>query len=185
MAEIPLIGSRNLDDGPVIRLLYCLVCKSIEELPMHHGTPETDTLLQISVERHVFPSGEPHKGKLFVIPVKMWGEPKNKKAIIEQLKGGGSEGLAEIDPDYYNTKMTFHEDAMKCWEAHSRPGDKTVGCGDYQSESKRLLPNTEKERRDLGLPSAADSGLKVYLCQFCPYQQRVVETNRFKQGMYN
>lgn len=178
MADIPLIGSRAMDDGPVIRLLFCLVCKTLEELPMHHGPAETDTLLEISVEKHVFPSGEPHKGKLFVVPVKIWADPKNKKAVIDQLKGGGSEGLAEIDPDYYDTKMTFHEDAMNCWNSHNRPGDKAIGCSDYQDESKRLLPNTAKERRDMGLPSAAESGPKVYLCQFCPYQQRVVETRR-------
>jgi hypothetical protein len=184
MAEVPLLGSREID-GPVIRLLYCLVCGSIEELPMHHGPAETDVLLQISVEKHVFPSGEPHKGKLFILPVKTWADNKQKKAIIDQLKGGGSSGLADVDPTYYDTKMTFHEDAMKCWQAHNRPGDQSVGCSDYQSESKRLLPSTEKERRDLGLPSASESGLKVYTCQFCPYHQRVIETKRFQAGMYN
>jgi hypothetical protein len=183
MSNIPLIGSREVD-GPVIRLLYCLVCGSIEELPMHHGPVETDVLLEISVERHAFPSGEPHKGKLFILPVKTWVDQTQKKAIIEQLKGGGSSGLADIDPTYYDTKMTFHEDAMKCWEKHNRPGDKSVGCSDYQNEDKRLLPNTAKERKSLGLSTAADSGLKVYLCQFCPYQQRVVESQRMAQGMY-
>lgn len=177
MSDIPLIGSRDID-GPVIRLLHCLVCSSIEELPMHHGPAETDVLLEISVEKHKFPSGEPHKGKLYVLPVKTWTDQKQKKAIIDQLKGGGSGGLADVDPEYYNTKMTFHEDAMKCWSAHNRPGDKAVGCQDYQSESKRLLPDTAKERKELGLESAASSGMKVYLCQFCPYQQRVVESQR-------
>jgi len=185
MAEIPLIGSRNLDDGPVIRLLYCLVCKTIEELPMHHGPVETDVLLEISVERHKFPSGEPHKGKLFILPVKTWSDNKQKKAIIDQLKGGGSSGLADMDPTYYDTKMTFHEDAMECWKSHNRPGDKSVGCSDYRSESKRLIPDTNKERKDMGLPSATESALKVYLCQFCPYQQRVIETQRMAQGMYD
>jgi hypothetical protein len=182
MAEIPLVGKRDLEDGPVIRLLYCLVCSTIEELPMHHGPVETDVLLEISVERHKFPSGEPHKGKLFILPVKTWSDAKQKKAIIEQLKGGGAGGLADLDPNYYDTKMTFHEDALKCWESHGRPGDKAIGCTDYQDESKRLLPDTVKERKEMGLPSAAESALKVYLCQFCPYQQRVIETQRFKSG---
>lgn len=182
MSDIPLIGSREID-GPVIRLLYCLVCNSIEELPMYTGPVEGDILLEISVERHQFPSGEPHKGKLFVLPVKTWTDAAQKKAIIEQLKGGGSSGLADVDPTYYDTKMTFHEDAMKCWESHNRPGDKTVGCGDYQSDSKRLLPDTAKERAAMGLPSAADSGLKVYLCQFCPFQQRAIEIKRIQQGL--
>lgn len=183
MAEIPLIGSRAVE-GPVIRLLYCLVCGSIEELPMYDGPTDGDLLLQISVEKHVFPSGEPHKGKLFILPVKTWVDPKQKKAIIDQLKGGGSSGLADVDPTYYDTKMTFHDDAMKCWESHNRPGDKAFGCGDYQSESKRLLPNTEKERRDLGLPSASESSMKVYLCQFCPFQQRAVEIQRMKNNHF-
>lgn len=183
MSNVPLIGSREID-GPVIRLLYCLVCNSIEELPMYNGPVEGDVLLEISVEKHKFPSGDPHKGKLFVLPVKTWVDPKQKKAIIDQLKGGGSSGLADIDPTYYDTKMTFHEDALRCWESHNRPGDRSVGCGDYQSDDKRLLPSTAKERKDLGLPSAAESGMKVYLCQFCPYQQRVTEINRMKNGMY-
>ena len=183
MSNIPLIGSREID-GPVIRLLYCLVCGSIEELPMHHGPVETDVLLEISVERHKFPSGEPHKGKLFILPVKTWTDQKQKKAIIEQLKGGGSGGLADLDPSYYETKMTFHDDALSCWEKHNRPGDKSVGCTDYKDESKRLLPDTVKERAELGLPSAADSAIKVYLCQFCPYNQSVIEAKNMELGLY-
>lgn len=182
MADIPLIGSRPIE-GPVIRLLYCLVCNSIEELPMYDGPVEGDVLLELSVERHKFPSGEPHKGKLFVLPVKTWVDQKQKKAIIDQLKGGGSSGLADVDPTYYDTKMTFHDDAMKCWNAHNRPGDKSFACADYRSEDKRLLPSTAKERRDLGLPSAAESGMKVYLCQFCPFHQRAVEIQRMQQGL--
>jgi hypothetical protein len=150
---------------------------------MYSGPVEGDVLLEISVDRHKFPSGEPHKGKLFILPVKTWTDAAQKKAIIDQLKGGGSGGLADMDPSYYDTKMTFHEDAMKCWESHNRPGDKSVGCGDYQSESKRLLPDTAKERAAMGLPSAADSGLKVYLCQFCPFQQRAIEIKRLQQGL--
>jgi hypothetical protein len=186
MADAPLIGKREFEHGgPVIRLLYCLVCNSIDELPAHAGGPETDYLLEITVEKHVFPSGEPHKGKLFILPVKTWANVEHRKGIINQLKGGGAEGLDAMTPekDFYSTKMQFAEDAMTCYEKHSRP---QIGCTDYKSPDKRLLPKTAKERADVGLESPENApGPKIYLCNFCPFHSVAITNARMKQGLYD
>lgn len=186
MADAPLIGKREMEHtGPVIRLLFCLVCNTMEELPFHEGPPETDILLKITLEHHVFPSGEPHVGKMFVLPVKTWANTAHRKEIIKQLKGESVTGLDAMteEADFYSTKMTFAEDAMKCYQYHLRPKD---SCGDYLSPSKRLLPKTDKERKDVGLPSPTDApGPKIYLCNFCPYHSVVSQKKRAMRGMYN
>lgn len=183
--DIPLIGKRDLHDGPVLRLLFCFECNTVEELPPHDGPPETDLLLEMTVEKHEYPSGLRHMGKLFILPVKTWAKTESRKAIIEQLKGKGAQGLDALDPDanFYETKMQFAEDAMQCWKYHLQPSD--PGCNDYESEEKRLLPKTHKERIELGLPDPANSGApKVYLCHFCPYHAVATTKKRALRGMY-
>ena len=185
MSDVPLIGKRELQDGPVIRLVLCLVCNTIDELPPHDGPPETDVLLEITLEKHEFPSGERHMGKMFLLPVKSWANPQHRKEIIKQLTSGGSAGLDELDPDksFYDTKMQFAEDAMQCYNYHLRPSD--PGCPDYETEPKRLLPKTHKERIELGLPDPANSGApKVYLCHFCPFHTVATTKKRMIRGMY-
>lgn len=187
MADAPLIGRRELHDGPVIRLLFCLVCNTVDELPPHDGPPETDVLLELTAEKHEFPSGERHQGKLFILPFKTWAKKESRHAIIDQLKGKGAQGLDALDPDggYYDTRMQFAEDAMDCWKYHMRP-DESHGCNDYESPQKRLLPKTDRERREAGLPDPAHSGgPKVFLCHFCPYHSTVVTKKRAMRGMYD
>jgi hypothetical protein len=182
----PVIGSKPID-GPIIRLLVCLVCETIEELPDYEGPVQYDYLLEISVEKHKFPSGEEHKGRLFKVPVKSWANSKDKKEILDQLKAGGSRGLDELDPEkkFYETKMTFAQEAMSCWEKHNRVTLST-GCEDYESPSKRLLPDTAKERGELGLPKPEHlQGPKVFSCHFCPYHGQVIQRRRQIAGLYN
>jgi hypothetical protein len=168
--------------GPDIRLLYCMVCDSIEELPPFEGVPEDDHLLEILVDQHKFASGEPHKGHLLKLPLLQWESPGLRKEIIKQLKGGGSKGIDEFDPDFYATRSTFQEDALKCYNAHLRPQD---GCPDYESASKRLLPNTKADRKELGLVDPAKApGPKNYLCQFCPIHSVVQQRLRSLRGEY-
>lgn len=179
----PVIGSKPIE-GPVIRLLRCFVCETWEELPDHEGPTNTDVLLDITLEKHVFPSGDPHVGKLFKVPVKTWMNPEQRKAVLDQLGKGGARGLDEIDPDksFYDTKMQFAQDAMDCWMRHNQPKN---DCDDYQKDSKRLLPNTAKERQELGLPMPKDlEGVKIYTCNFCPYHGEVVQRRRKIMGMY-
>ncbi len=164
--SVPLIGQRPADKEPMFRLLYCLVCDTLEELPPYDGEPELDHLLAVACENHVFPSGEPHKGKLYRLPIRAWAHTESKKEIIRQIKGGGSMGLAEIDDTFYDSRSTFMEDAMKCYKAHNQPKD---GCSDWHANDKLLVPKTIKERKEAGLEKYEDSpGQKTYLCDFCP-----------------
>jgi hypothetical protein len=183
MADIPLLGSRKpAENEPVLRLLHCKVCNSIEELPPYVGPAEHDQLLAIACEKHKFPSGEEHKGLLFIIPVKAWLNSDARKDVIRQIKGGGSKGLDEIDEGFYDTKSQFGEDAMTCWKRKNKPQD---NCDEYQSESKRLLPNTAKERKELGMDPLGDAGPKNYVCHFCPIHSKVVQRKRQLMGLYD
>lgn len=180
----PLIGSKEYD-GPVLRLLRCLVCETWEELPDYDGPSDRDYLLEMSIEKHKFPSGDPHVGKLFKVPVQAWGSVEQRKAILDQLGAGASAGLDALDPDkaFYETKMTFANDAMQCWKQHNSPKD---GCDDYQTPKKRLLPDTAKERGELGLPKPEHlDGPKIYSCNFCPVHSVVTTRKRQFLGMYD
>lgn len=168
--------------GPDIRLLWCLVCDTIEELPLFDGKPEDDVLLEILVQRHVFPSGEPHKGHLLRVPQLQWENTETRKRIIEQMKGGGSKGIDEFDEKFYDTKNTFKDDAMACFNKHLRPSD---GCDDFRSESKMLIPDTKAERKDAGLPDPKRApGPKRYLCDFCPVNSVIEQKMRALRGDY-
>lgn len=179
MSNVPLIGQREQKPNePMLRLLYCLVCGTIEELPPFDGPSEQDHLLAIACELHVFPSGEPHKGKLFVLPLRAWANQESKREIIRQLKGGGSKGLDEFDEKFYESRSTFMEDAMKCYQAHNKPKD---GCPDYRDSKLILIPNTIKDRKEAGLDKFMDSpGPKTYRCDFCPIS---VVVNQRKQSL--
>lgn len=180
----PVLGSKEYD-GPLIRLLRCLVCKTWEELPDYEGPTDRDYLLEITLEKHKFDSGDPHVGKLFKVPVKAWTSAEQRKAILDQLGAGASAGLDAIDPEksFYDTKSTFMEDAMKCYKAHNQP---KIGCPDYGHDKKRLLPNTAKERGELGLPKPEHlEGPKIYLCNFCPMHSVVTSNKRLAAGLYD
>ena len=166
--------------GEVIRLLHCQTCKSIEELPDFDGPAEYDHLLEISVQRHRFPNGDPHTGNLFRADVGHWGNDEVRRKIIEQIKGG-SRGLAEFDANYYDTRSTFYEDAMKCYQSHLRPKG---ACPDWMSDSKILLPDTKADRKAEGLASPSQApGPKVKLCQFCVVQRYMARKEQEKRGL--
>ena len=170
------------DDGPKIRLLYCYNCKTIEELPDFEGNPDDDVLLQVLVEKHES-AGVPHTGFLAKIGAKTYSRPEVKKQVIENLRNKVGGGLADIDPDYYTTKATFYDDAMKCYNEHRRPKE---DCGDWRSKNKRLVPkNTAELRKEAGLMSAAKSaGTNVFLCDFCPVKTHYVTQQRKAAKLY-
>jgi hypothetical protein len=191
---IPILGQGNRpsadqgtvteikDTGPKIRILYCWNCRSIEELPDYEGDPQYDDLLELLIEKHET-AGVPHQGSLFKIGVKLWSQEKYRTEIISQMREKVGGGLANLDPDYYTTKATFYEDAMKCYSLHLRPVD---SCYDWKNERKRLLPKTAELRKDAGLVSPSQSqGTKVYLCDFCPVKSVVMTKQRKAAGMYN
>lgn len=167
-------------DEPMIRLLVCRNCKSIEELPDFDGDPRDDVLLNISVEKHQQPDA--HVGLLFKFPVKYWAVPKVQEEIIKQIRGG-SEGLDVFQKNFYATKMTFAEDAMTCYSEHLRPKGQ---CADYKSDKKLLKPQTSAERKDAGLSKYEQTGgPKVYLCDFCPVKSFNMKKFNEEKGLYN
>lgn len=170
------------DEGPKIRLLYCYNCKTIEELPDYEGHPDDDVLLQVLVDKHES-AGIPHNGFLSSIGIKLYSRPEVRKQVIENLRNKVGGGLADIDPDYYTTKATFYEDAMKCFNLHLRPSE---GCSDWKAKNKRLIPKgTDEIRKEIGLESAAKSAsTKVFLCDFCPAKTHYVEKSREQAGLY-
>lgn len=181
MANVPLIGQRKQDKEPMFRLLHCFVCDTLEELPPYDGDPEQDVLLTIACEPHVFPSGEPHKGKLFSLPLRAWANTESKREIIRQLKVGGSKGLAEIDDSFYDSRSTFMEDAMSCYRSHNKPKE---GCSDWHISQKMLVPKTQKDRKAAGLDNYIDSpGKKTYLCDFCPVAIAVAQRKQTLLGI--
>jgi len=182
MSNVPILGEKKpAANEPMFRLLFCFVCQTLEELPPYDGDPELDHLLTIACEPHVFPSGEPHKGKLFVLPLRAWAKTESKKEIIRQIKGGGSKGLAEIDDSFYDSRSTFMEGAMECYGRHNKPKD---GCADWHSKEKMLVPKTVKERKAEGLGRYQDeAGPKTYLCDFCPVAIGVAQRKQKLLGL--
>mgnify|MGYP006271821273 CR=1 FL=1 len=190
---IPILGQGNnaadqgtyteiKDEGPKIRLLYCYNCRTIEELPDFEGHPDDDVTLQVLIDRHES-AGIPHTGFLSKIGVKLYSRPEVRKQVIENLRNRVGGGLADIDPDYYTTKATFFDDAMKCFNLHLRPAE---GCYDWRSKNKRLVPKgTDDIRKELGLESAAKSeSTKVFLCDFCPAKSFYVDKKNEATGLY-
>lgn len=153
-----------------MRLLVCLDCKSIEELPDFEGKPEDDVLLEhLLNNNHAGATPEPHLGNLIGVEDRHWKDKTKRDEILRQIKEG-TRGIAELDADFYDTKNTFQEDAMRCFKAHQRPQD---GCPDYKDESKRL-----------GNPMK-DSPQKVYICDFCVVKSTVQQKVFEKRGMYD
>lgn len=173
------LGVKANQNEPMIRVLVCRNCKTIEELPDYDGDPATDTLLNILVSKHQKPVE--HIGILMKFPFKYWAVPKIQAEIVKQIKGG-SEGLDAFQTNFYATKNQFAEDAMTCYSDHNRPKD---SCPDYKSDKKLLKPDTDADRKEAGLEKAGKTGPKVYLCDFCPVKSLVMEKYNKKQGLYN
>ena len=104
----------------------------MDEIPDWEGRVEDDPYLQVVVDKH----GPSHEGQLFRLPIGLWLMEDAKKHIIEQVRGG-SKGLAAFDPEYYNTRSTFMEDAQKCYQLHLRPKASAPSSGLSVSSSCR------------------------------------------------
>lgn len=161
-----------------VRLLQCLTCKTLEELPDYQGDPRGDFLLQALVKPHRFPDGNEHFGQLHRVEKKHWDVPSTRESIEAQIRE--KSGHTGFDTEYYATKNTFQADAHSCWRAHNR----NPGCSDYKTSSKRLTPGTAAERKAAGLPRY-NSPKDVFLCNFCPVHSLVVTAAREKAGMYD
>lgn len=183
--DVPILGEeKGTSDEPAIRLLYCRTCGTIEELPDFDGPPQYDHLLEISVDKHRFPSGDEHIGTLMKVSLGTWVNESARRQIIDEIKGTGlvAKGLGAVDESFYDTRSTFHEDAMACFRQHQRPKGQ---CPDFYSDKKVLRPNTKKDRKDLGLSDLSKvGGPRTYLCDFCPVKVYNITKAREQQGEY-
>lgn len=157
------------------RLLICLVCNTIEPLPDYQGDPAHDDTLNYVAAKHVFPSGQEHRGHLADVEAKHWDDPQVRKSIEQSISE--STGHTGLDKDFYNVRKTFGEDAMTCWKQHN----KNAFCPDYKSEKKLLQPPTVGDRKSEGLPKFKST---TYLCDFCPVKSNVQRVEFEKQGRY-
>jgi hypothetical protein len=148
----PIQGS-----GKLIRLWVCRDCKSIEELPPYDGPIDKDVLLEDTASRHMT-EWRTHECSLVKVPESYWNSPKIKEALTKQLSQGGSKGLEEFEggEDYYGTRDTYREDALKCFSRHQRPKE---GCIDWHNPDKRIGNPTSEGWK---------TGPRVYACDFCP-----------------
>jgi len=159
-----------------VRLLICMECKTTEQLPDFEGNPAADDTLNYAIIPHAYPSGEKHRGHLMKVEKKHWDSPSTRRAIENQIRE--SAGHTGLDTEFYATKDTLGEDALKCFNAHNR----NPGCSDYRSSKKRLSAGTDAERKKLGL---APMPSKTFLCDFCPVKSMVQERVFAKAGLYN
>lgn len=155
--------SQDTVEQAKIRLLRCDTCKTIEELPDFDGPPDYDVHLNYLLSQHRTPEGHPHVGRLIDVEKRAWDMPNLRQALTEQIMEGMSSGLDVFGTNHYAVKDTFKEDAMLCFRQHNRPKE---GCPDFNSASKRLMPDTRAERKEAGLP--VEGMPVIHLCSFCP-----------------
>lgn len=157
----------------LVRLLICGHCNSVQEIPWcgtdkncgHHACLDP---LNFRIAEHQFADGRPHApATLADIEKKLWNDPQVRKNFLSDIPSitgwpGTGTGLGDT---MYDIKANFDADAMTCWKAHNR----TTDCAEYHSDSKRLVPDTKAERRDLGLESRSKHmPTSTFLCDFCP-----------------
>jgi hypothetical protein len=168
-----------------VRLLICLVCKTIDEVPDYQGPPEGDVTLQWLIDekhtdRH---SGTEHVGNLVTIDRKAWENNTTRLQVLKQIEEAVSGGETGLGAAFYNTRDTFREDAMTCWtKRHNR----NPACGDYMSDKMKLEPSDEVKEtwKQVGKKRPKNFGHQEYLCRFCPVHSMVETAMRDKRGDY-
>lgn len=169
-------------DDARMRILVCYDCDSVDPLPMWEGPPEHDEYLTARLASHKTPGGTPHRGRLLTVSEKSWARPERRAEILKKLDGARNGGDTGLGTRFYDIRSTYQEDAMSCWRnKHNR----TQNCEDYKTDKMRLVPDTQAERKELGLETRAKyipGG--TYLCMFCPYHSVVMDRVRKNQGYY-
>jgi hypothetical protein len=173
-----------------VRLLVCANCKTIEVLDDYTGPQERadeyDVVLNVALEKHKDGvERRPHVGQMFRVQEADWLTPVNQEQIREQV-------IAKFDPNAetglgaaaYAMRDTFREDAMTCW---TRDHNRNPGCPDYMSDTKRLVPGTDAERKEAGIPKfdKHNPATQRFLCEYCPVHSLVQQSKRKKAGMYD
>jgi hypothetical protein len=167
-----------------VRLLICLKCKSLEELPDYEGPVENDHLLEHLASEHA--RRHPHamnSGNLVKVPAAAWDLPETRAQIQDEIRkaiGGGETGLGSA---FYEARNTFLEDAMTCFAAHQR----NPACSDYKDDSKALgvTEDIKQTWKDAGIKRTkyVDRAQRRFLCEFCPVHSLVQQAARRKAGL--
>jgi hypothetical protein len=171
---------------PHMRLLKCIKCRSIEEVPEYEGpeggknTAEFDLTQKFFTDQHVSKGCTREDFITIDLPKRFWIIPKVKESIIAQLNDG-AQGLDVFGTNFYNVKANFTADAMNCWmKEHAQTND----CADYKSDKKLIKPDTAKERLEAGLEKES-RGPKVYICDYCPVKSIVQKKAFTKKRLYD
>lgn len=151
-----------LEQQEQVRVLYCLDCGTLDQVPYYEGPPEHDQELEYAAGKHET-NGHRHRGQLFSVEQRVWDNEQARRGIITQL-AEGSKGVAEVMPSFYNVRDTFRDDALECFKKHLRPKE---ACPDWRSDRKRLVPDTKADRKEAGI-SLRPVGPTRYLCDYCP-----------------
>lgn len=169
---------------PMMRLLICAKCKSIDEVPAYDGpeggedTVQYDHTMRFFVDQHIERKCTNIQDRTVGhLPTRFWLIPKVKEGIIKQIQEG-SQGLDVFGTQFYATRANLMADAMTCWIQHKQTKD----CDDYKSDKKLLKPDTAKDRLEAGMEKLG-SGPKVHLCDYCPMKSLVMEKYNKKKGL--
>lgn len=155
-----------------MRLLQCLDCLTVDELPDYDGPPDYDSLLQYVIdEKHKKLGGvEDHRGILLRVEDEDW--KKHKDEILKEMWAK----TTGFEPEFYASRSTFGEDAGKCWsEKHNRP----TFCADFKSEKMRIQ-NPTKEGWNSKNPKDM-----VFLCDFCVVRSNVMSIENSKNKAFD
>lgn len=163
-----------------VRLLICRDCQSTEVLPEYEGNPDYDDALTYATEKHAYPNGERHFGRLYgPVTDAQWDNREIREELLRRI--WQQEGHTGMEPWVYATMETLKADAMQCWRSRLRPET----CSDYRSDKKRLVPPTQNERKDAGVGKYTASPQHTqYLCNYCPINSMVEQKVRAARGMY-
>lgn len=173
----------------MVRVLVCGECKTYEELPDFEGPPEYDEMLAVAVAKHQHGTGRtkiPHApATLFKAKEREWKSERVREETIRQVQNAmDPNSTTGLDSSAYEMVDNFRADAMACFERHNR----NPACSDYKSPEKRLVPDTRRERLDLGLNPKYDAKnphLTKYLCDYCPVKSMVQQAAFKKAGLYD
>lgn len=159
----------NHDDGPSIRLLRCTQCRSLEILPDYVGDPHYDVVLDDATMTHQKRHPYNDVADAFLMRVSQYDWDRHKKTIVKKIWSDQEKHVGFI-PEYYDTKSTYNEDAVKCFDQHHR----SIPCIDWHVDRKRIGNPTKEGWK---------SGPRVYLCDFCPVAAKVQQAKNKARGL--
>jgi len=148
------------------RLLICRTCGTAMKMRDYHGDVNNDWELKEMVDRHLGKAADPrpesHDSSLFLVDDDDLALMSN-----EQLNDALSN---DLDVQIGEFRDDFKDQAMQCYQLHSRPKGT---CRDWKDESRVL-------GRKAGVPPTE----RAYLCSYCPVSVHMETRVNLKKGLY-